>query len=386
MKGRIDAKSASEPLGRKAGRIMLVVASVLLVLILVLLGGLIALSPGKMRPLVDESGKPQAGSVSEKAYVSLNGVRQGMIIQSWDCSHPVLLYLHGGMPEYFLQHKYPAGLEELFTVVWWEQRGSGLSYSHDLPAGSLTPEQMVSDTLGLTSYLRRRFGQDKIYLMSHSGGSFIGIQAASRAPDLYHAYIGVAQMSNQLRSEKLAYDYMLRRFRAEGNMAMVRRLEAAPVTMDGGTPAAYLALRDPGMHPLGIGTMHDMNSHISGLFLQSLMTPEYTVLEKVRMWQAKARSGVSPLWQAMITTDLSTQVPRLAIPVYFMHGIHDYTVSFTEAKSYFARLEAPVKGFYTFRESAHSPVFEEPEKARLILVEDVLQGITTLADVREDPE
>ncbi len=67
----------------------------------------------------------------------------------------------------------------------------------------------------MTNYLRKRFGQDKIYLMGHSGGTFIGIQAAARAPELYHAYIGVSQMSYQLKSEKLAYDYMLQRFKDE---------------------------------------------------------------------------------------------------------------------------------------------------------------------------
>ena len=102
-------------------------------------------------------------------------------------------------------------------------------------------EQMISDTLEVTKYLRQRFGQDKIYLMGHSGGSFIGIQAAARAPELYHAYIGVAQMSNQLKSEKLAYDYMLQQFKENGNTNMVRKLEAAPVTMTGGTPRAVPA-------------------------------------------------------------------------------------------------------------------------------------------------
>jgi pimeloyl-ACP methyl ester carboxylesterase len=378
----MNIEQRSETLGRKAGRVMLIVVSILLGLILVLLGGLVALSPGRMQPLVDETGRPQAGSLSEKVFVSINGVRQRMLIQSRDISRPVLLYLHGGMPEYFLQQKYPTGLEEIFTVVWWEQRGSGLSYSPDIPTDSMTVEQMVSDTIAVTNYLRQRFGKERIYLMSHSGGTFIGIQAAARAPELFHAYIGVAQMSSQLMSEKLAYDYMLQRFRAEGNTAMVRRLEASPVTLDDGTPAAYLALRDPGMHPLGIGTTHDMKSHITGVFLASLTCPEYTPMEKFRMWQGKARSGVSPFWETMTTTGLSRHVPRVDIPVYFLHGIHDYTVSYTEAKSYFERLEAPVKGFYTFQNSAHSPIFEEPEKARSILREDVLQGITTLADAR----
>ena len=123
----------------------------------------------------------------------------------------------------------------------------------------MTLEQMISDTLEVTNYLRHRFGRDKIFLMGHSGGTFIGIQAAARAPELYYAYIGVAQMSDQLRSEKLAYEYMLQQFGETGNAEMVQRLEAAPVTLTDGVPKAYLALRDEAMHSLGIGTTHDMN-------------------------------------------------------------------------------------------------------------------------------
>ena len=43
-------------------------------------------------------------------------------------------------------------------------------------------------------------------------------------------------------------------------------------------------------------------------------------------------------------------------------------------------LQAPVKGFYTFERSAHSPMFEEPEKTLTILREDVLAGANRLAD------
>jgi pimeloyl-ACP methyl ester carboxylesterase len=338
------------------------------------------MSPGKPIPFVDKNGSLLADSISEKIFLNINGVSQGMFIKSKDTSHPVLLYLHGGMPDYFLTQYYPTGLEDYFTVVWWEMRGSGISYSADIPPETMNQEQMISDTLEVTNYLRHRFGKEKIYLMGHSGGTFIGIQAAARAPELYYAYIGVAQMSNQLRSEKLAYDYMLRQFKQNRNNEMVRRLEAAPVTMADGTPDAYLALRDEGMHSLGIGTTHDMNSVITGILLPSLTCREYTLSEKINMWRGKARSGVALLWNKMLTTDMTIQVPELDIPVYFFEGIYDYTVSFTEARSYFENLKAPVKGFYTFENSAHSPLFEEPEKMRKIMQEDVLAGANNLAD------
>jgi hypothetical protein len=44
------------------------------------------------------------------------------------------------------------------------------------------------------------------------------------------------------------------------------------------------------------------------------------------------------------------------------------------AKEYFDLLKAPIKGFYTFEQSAHSPLFEEPEKMRQIFIEEVLKG------------
>jgi pimeloyl-ACP methyl ester carboxylesterase len=303
-----------------------------------------------------------------------------MFIKSRDASHPVLLYLHGGMPDYFLTRRHPTGWEELFTVVWWEQRGAGLSFSTGTPPETITTEALIADTHALTDWLCRRFGTDRIYLLAHSGGTFIGIQAAARAPHRYRAYIAVAQMSCQAESERLAYEYMLAQYRARGNRRMVARLEAAPVTASGGIPRSYLALRDLAMHPLGIGTMREMRSLFTGLMVPSLLFREYTVAEKWRFWYAKARAGVSAVWEDIVRTDLRTSVRAIGTPVYFLHGIHDYTVNYALARSYCDRLEAPLKGFYTFASSAHSPMFEEPERMNRILREDVLTGSAGLAD------
>jgi pimeloyl-ACP methyl ester carboxylesterase len=336
--------------------------------------------PGKPAPFADPGGNPIPGSISEKVFVDINGVKQGMFIKGRDIHKPVLLYLHGGMPDYFLTRSHPTSLEDDFIVVWWEQRGSGISYSPGIPPETMNLEQMISDTLEVTNYLRQRFGREKIYLMGHSGGTFIGIQVAARAPELYYAYIGVAQMSNQLRSEQLAYDYMLQRFKENGDTKMVQKLEAAPVTVTNGTPRQYLLLRDTAMHSLGIGTTHDMRSIVTGLFIPSLQFREYSLREKIDFWRGKSSSGVSSLWDTMIATDLSQTLPELDLPVYFIHGKYDYTCSYSEARAYFDQLKAPLKGFYTFEGSAHSPMFEEPEKMQTILLEDVLVGTNHLAD------
>jgi pimeloyl-ACP methyl ester carboxylesterase len=72
--------------------------------------------------------------------------------------------------------------------------------------------------------------------------------------------------------------------------------------------------------------------------------------------------------------------PKLEIPIYFLSGKHDLTVNIELSKAYLEILKAPVKGFYSFENSAHSPLFEEPEKVESIIITDVLLGTNTLAD------
>ena len=74
--------------------VLLIIVSILLVGIIVLVGALLLMSPGTPKPLVDEIGNSLPGSISEKVFVNINGVRQGMFIKGKDARNPVLLVLH----------------------------------------------------------------------------------------------------------------------------------------------------------------------------------------------------------------------------------------------------------------------------------------------------
>ncbi len=359
---------------------MLVLLSGLLIAFVLAAGALLVLSPGKPGQLRDEAGNPLPGRLSEKVFVEINGVRQGMFIQSTDGFNPVLLFLHGGpgMPEFFLNASHPSGLERIFTVVWWEQRGAGLSFSSAIPAETMTVDQLIADTITVADYLRQRFGQNKIYLLGHSWGSFLGIQAAAAAPELFHAYIGMGQVAHQLASEVAAHGYMLEAYRQRGDTGMVRKLEAAPVSMSQGLSSQYMRQRDEAMHGLGVGTTRDMRSVITGIFLPVWKSPAYTLGEKIDIWRGKAFSRRF-LWEEFLRTDLTSRIHRLEIPVYFLIGRHDYTAHQELSRAYFERLGAPFKRLYVFENSAHSPLFEEPQRARQILLDDVL-GVAQSSD------
>ncbi len=370
---------------RRVKTIMSVVISTLLLCILFIIGLLFAISPGKVKPFVDKSGNVIPESISEKIHISINGIDQGMFIKSKNKSNPVLLFLHGGpgMPEYAINKNYSTGLENYFTVCWWEQRGAGLSYDRNLKPELVTLEQLIFDTIEVTHYLRERFEQEKIYLLAHSWGTFLGIHLVHQSPELYHAYIGMGHYSYQFKSEQLAYQYMIDEYTKVGNKKMVKELEKYPITSMDKMPRNYGQIRDKAMHELGIGTTHQMNSVVSGIFMPIMLNREYTFGEKINIWRGKIFSQKSTeLWDIMHDTDLTQTITKLNIPVYFLHGIYDYTVNYSEAKAYYDIIEAPLKGFYTFHQSAHSPLFEEPDFFKQIIQEDVLEGKNNLADER----
>lgn len=355
---------------------ILVILSGILTCLLILGISFRASSPGNTEPFLYENGKTVVGSISEKIWVPINGVEQGMFIKGKDKTKPVLLFLHGGpgMPEYAISREYPLVLEDHFVVCWWEQRGAGLSYYPEMLPEALTFDQLIADVIEVSNYLRKRFNEDKIYLMAHSGGTFIGIQAAARAPELFHAYLAMAQITNQFESEKLAYKYMVERFTQLGAQKMLRKFRKYPV--DKINTPDYYVMRDAPMHRLGIGTTRAMKSVISGVFWPVMLNKEYTLAEKINIWRGKAfTTKTVGLWNKLVQTDLTKKVEKLDIPVYFFHGKHDYTTNYQLAKDYFEKLQSPVKRFYTFEQSAHSPLFEEPEKMKFILKNEILGEI-----------
>lgn len=73
------------------------------------------------------TGKGGRASISEKIWVTINSIPQGMFIESRDRSSPVLLVVHGGpgMPDHFLTERYPTGLDQLSLWCGGSNGGPG---------------------------------------------------------------------------------------------------------------------------------------------------------------------------------------------------------------------------------------------------------------------
>lgn len=358
---------------------------VLILFMIALFSYLLLVSPGipKLSSAINPAKCEK--SICEKIFIEVGGVKQGMFIIGKDKNNPVLLYVHGGpsFSEFFLVEKYPTGIENYFTVCYWEERGGGLSYSPNVSIESMTLEQLASDAIEVTNYLRDRFKKEKIYMMAHSGGTAFAIQAVERFPQLYHSYIGVSQITCQAESEKLAYRFMIDQYSSRGKSKMVREFEKYPILENDSylLPFFNSVLRDKSMHELGIGTMHNMKSIISGVFIPVWTCKAYTITEKFNIWYSKfSLVNKSEFREQILRSDFTALVPSLDVPAYFFSGKNDLTVNYDLSKEYLKKLDAPSKGFYTFYNSAHSPIFEEPNKFLEILIKDVLNQTTVLSD------
>lgn len=328
-------------------------------------------SKGKVQPFFDSEGNIVEGSISEKLFLNVNDTTLGMFLMAKDETKPMLLFLGGGpgIPEYFLEKEYPTGLEEEFVVCYLEYRGTSLSYDSYIDVATMTTEQYIEDVVEVSNYLRERFGQEKIYLMAHSFGTYIGLKTVYLHPELYHAYIAMSQNCNQRESEYLAYDYMLEQYKMAGNEKMVKKFEECPIRESDEAYETYFTsmLRDTAMHELGVGTTRDMKSVITGIFFPMLRCTVYSPKERINIWRGKAFAQASQVAQESRNFNAFEEIKQIEIPIYFFAGKYDYTCCYSLQKEYYEQIQAPIKEFYTFENSAHSPLFEEPEKGMEIM-------------------
>jgi hypothetical protein len=100
-----------------------ILAFMLIVLIIVKIN-----SSGVEEPFLDENGDVIANIIAMHEDIEINGVSQRITIRGRDMSNPVLLRVHGGSgsatPPIISKIK-GFDLEDIFTVCYWEQRGSG---------------------------------------------------------------------------------------------------------------------------------------------------------------------------------------------------------------------------------------------------------------------
>lgn len=345
----------------------------LLVLLVVVVAGFFGYRAWLQNSIKDRRTITEANGIELLEEITIGGVKQWIQVRSRDKDNPILLFLHGGPGAggLAMAHVFQDTWEEHFTCVQWDQRGAGKSFNEGIPRSSMTLEQMKADTIEVVQYLRKRFKREKIFLLGHSWGSYLGIHAIKKKPEWFYAYIGVGQVVNMREGEKVSYGYTLRMAKEHGNKkALEQLLSLAPYPSE--NMIEKLNIQRKWLLKFN-GTLYHETGFIP--FLKAIKAivsaPEYSISD-VGNFMKGIMFSVDALWEPFMASDMETLGYDFHVPVFFFIGRNDYQVPAVLAFGYFQKIRAPYKQFVWFEESAHFPMLEEAEKFAEELVNRVL--------------
>ena len=322
------------------------IASWTLAILLLLIAGLLGSS---VIAYYAEMRIPSTG-ISEAGYVRIGGIAQWVQIRGDDRRNPVLLWLNGGpgfstIPSTWLTRPW----ERDFTVVMWDQRGEGRTFTKAGPAGTgtMSIDRMTRDGLELADYLRAHLHQRKIVLLGHSWGSILGIAMAQAQPEFFAAYVGTGQVTNMAQSAARSYPRLIARARSRGNLVAERQLAALGPPPYKTMAQSRVWLRwanalDPGERalPRDWATLWAFVVNIWG---DSQISPG-------------ARYSQETMLPAVMQVDLPSRYKRFDLPVLMMQGDEDLIADSGLARDYLQHLEAPAKAFVPIPAYGHMAI------------------------------
>ncbi|MFO8067638.1 MAG: alpha/beta hydrolase [Bacteroidales bacterium] len=313
--------------------------------------------------------------------VEIGGVDQAIMIKGDNKNNPVLVFLHGG-PGYPLfpfepMEDFMESLEEDFTIVYWEQRGTGKSYSSQISSKSMNVNQFIKDTKQVIEYTQQKTGVKKVFLWGHSWGSNIGALFASQYPEYLHAYISTGQSVNPFKNERMCYEFVYENAVKTNNKKALRQLSSIDTIADNYTLDDALLVRK-WVNKFGgiVKRTYTEKPYVQLNEIRTILTAsEYSVLDRFYLLLYPYYSA-EKLWEEMKDINLIEQASRIEVPVYFLIGRYDIIVSHVLAERYFSILSAPAgKELIWFENSAHRPFIEEKDKFQDVVKNKILKEV-----------
>ncbi len=310
-----------------------------------------------------------------KLMVELNGFSQKVHIHSDDVTKPVLLFLHGG-PGVCNRHtiiKDHADLLDTFTVVAWDQRGSGGSY-FGVKESDLTVKQLVEDAAALVEYLCKRFNKDKIFVIGGSWGSELGTYLAHAHPEHIAAFVGFGQVVNGALNEQLSWDFAMEEAKKAGDEKSIKTLEEVGPPVMGCYKGGYdgmMAQRNVMMKYGGYSPSEKKRNYLVSTVIPMLTAGEYSPRDIWGLIKGH-KLVLSVMWPEVGATDFERDCTKFDVPIYIFDGRLDQNTPSALVQSWYDKIEAPDKCLEWFENSGHNPMNDEGEKFKRLLREKLL--------------
>jgi pimeloyl-ACP methyl ester carboxylesterase len=326
---------------------------------------------GRTPPFRGPHGEPVRDSIAEINYLPLGGFEQWVMIRGERLANPALILLHGGpgFGETHFFRRYNAPLESHFTVVYWDQRGTGKSFRGDIDRSSMTVEQFIADLDDLVEVVRTRLGQDRVTIFGHSWGSALGALYAARFPEKVALYIGCEQVGDWIAAEQASYAFALAEAERRHHAKAVAQLRAI------GRPP-YDNARSVFVERIWIQRFEgQLSPRAWWIMARDLFgCSEMSVVDLPDIVRG-FRFTLDAMWPDIRTLNLFTRVPALQMPVFFFAGRRDRWIPPDTSVAYFNALNAPSKELVWFEQSAHEPFVDEPAKFNRTMIELVRPSV-----------
>jgi pimeloyl-ACP methyl ester carboxylesterase len=290
-------------------------------------------------------------SIAKIDYIQIGGIEQCVLIRGHNTNNPVLLFLHGGpgMPMMYLANKFQGPLEKDFTVVQWDRRGAGKTYTKNIPSTeSMNVRQILDDAYELIDTLRHRYHQNKIILIGHSFGTYLGSIMVTERPELFSVYISIGQVVDS-ENARVYQDKFIR--------------EKAKLAKRSGIIADINKPNQPNLEKwlFEFGGELKNSKSFFPLVWTGIFAPEYTLPEILKVAEGSSFSS-SNMKYNVLSNSIYDNIKEYNTPVYFMVGKFDYTTPHDLISEYYELIKAPKKDIIYFKNSAHFPFFEQPTK------------------------
>lgn len=297
-----------------------------------------------------------ARTLREERFVPIGGIEQWVTIKGGSCANPVILFLHGGPGNTLSPYadSIYGAWEKDFTLVQWDQRGAGRTYGRSASAADppLTIERMAEDGIALAEYLARRLGQKRIILTGGSWGSILGVHMARARPDLFHAYVGVAQIVSYRDNQSASYSKVMAMARAAGDRPTIAALEAlGPPPWENPRNSGVLRRATRAYEAKTVIPAPKSWWVRAPAYDTPQMREEYSEGEDYSFLQFVGRKGDGMFSRV----DLPGLGPGFDIPVFIIQGSEDLVATPEVARRYFDGIAAPQKEFVLVPHTGHDP-------------------------------
>lgn len=299
---------------------------------------------------------PATQKINKQGFIAIGGIRQWVTIKGDSCANPVILVIHGG-PGNPLSPNADAiysAWEKNYTLVQWDQRGAGKTYGESTPDpdAPLTLLQMTNDGVALATYLTEHLGQKKLILMGGSWGSMLGVSIVKAAPELFHAYIGTAQMVSYSENQRTTYNSVMALAKAANDQDALGKLSAV------GAP--------PWTNPRHFGVVrriirqYEAKTTIAMPAAWRVAAPAYTTAKALADYEGGEDYSflqfVGMKGNGMFSRfDLAKLSSNFTVPFFLVQGAQDLLTTPDVAKGYFDSVSAPQKEFVLVAAAGHDP-------------------------------